>query len=466
MTITALDRGYADRAHPDCAHPAYLDDFEEFVRSLPANEPARIRALRRTAIERFAEIGFPTTKLEEWRFTNVAKVAATDFARSLPGGGEATTADVASHLFESGTRMVFIDGHFAPELSSLSGLPEGVVVDSLAHALSATPERVEPHLGHYARFEEHAFVALNTAFMADGAFIEVPPGVVIEEPIQLLFAATAATGTTSSDGPARPLVSYPRNLIVAGESSQVQVIETYVGLEQGIYLTCPVTEVVAGPNAYVDHYKVQKESIESYHLGTLQLYQDRSSNVFAHSIATGGAVVRNDTNANLDAEGCECTMDGLYVLRGDQFIDNHMRLDHAKPHCHSFELFKGILDERSRAVFNGRIYVAKDAQKTDAKQSSRALLLSKEALVNSNPQLEIFADDVKCTHGSTVGQLDDDAVFYLRSRGIGEEAARSILTYAFASDIVNRIRIEPVRKELEEFLFTRLPKGEIVRQAV
>jgi Fe-S cluster assembly protein SufD len=231
-------------------------------------------------------------------------------------------------------------------------------------------------------------------------------------------------------------------------------------------LTCAVTEIVAQESSFVDHYKVQKESVEAFHMGTLHFYQGRASHVFSHSIATGGALVRNDTNANLDAEGCECSMDGLYVLRGEQFLDNHMRLDHAKPHCNSFELFKGILDQRSRAVFNGRIYVAEDAQKTDAKQSSRALLLSKEAMVNSNPQLEIFADDVKCTHGSTVGQLDDDAIFYLRSRGIGEEAARSLLTYAFASDIVERIKIEPVRRELEEFLFARLPKGEVVRQAV
>jgi Fe-S cluster assembly protein SufD len=450
MTSTAVDR----------PHASYLTDFEQFARQLPAAEPASIGELRRRAIDYFGEVGFPTTKLEDWRFTNVSRVASASFARSRPDAAKAAATDVSDHLFESGTRLVFLDGHFAPELSSLAGLPEGVIVDSLAHAITNSPERVEPHLGQHAKFVDHPFVALNTAFMADGAFIDVPRGVTIEEPIQLLFAATGSL----VDG--KPVAAYPRNLIVAGEASHVRVIETYVGLAEASYLTCPVTEVVAADGAYVDHYKVQKESVEAYHLATLQLYQGRSSNVFSHSIATGGALVRNDTNANLDAEGSECSMDGLYVLRGNQFLDNHMRLDHAKPHCDSFELFKGILDQSSRAVFNGRIYVAQDAQKTDAKQSSRALLLSKDALVNSNPQLEIFADDVKCTHGSTVGQLDDDAVFYLRSRGIGEEAARSLLTYAFASDIVERIKIEPVRRELEEFLFDRLPKGEVVRQAV
>jgi Fe-S cluster assembly protein SufD len=449
MTTTTLDK----------PHASYLRDFETLERSLPDSEPREIRELRRRAIERFGELGFPTTKNEEWRFTNVSRVANGSFTLARAKAGGISAEQVAPHLFASGTRMVFLDGHFVPELSSLANLPDGVVVDSLAHALAATPERVLPHLGKHARFDEHAFVALNTAFMTDGAFIEVPPGVAIEEPVQLLFAATG-----NRDG--KPVVAFPRNLIVADESSHLRVIETYVGLDDVAYFTCPVTEVVAQANSFIDHYKVQKESVEAYHLGTLQLYQGPASNVFSHSIATGGALVRNDTNANLDAEGCECSMDGLYVLRGEQFLDNHMRLDHAKPHCHSFELFKGILDHRSRAVFNGRIYVAKDAQKTDAKQSSRALLLSKEALVNSNPQLEIFADDVKCTHGSTVGQLDDDAIFYLRSRGIGKEAARSLLTYAFASDIVNRIKIDPVRRELEEFLFTRLPKGEVVRQAV
>ena len=231
-------------------------------------------------------------------------------------------------------------------------------------------------------------------------------------------------------------------------------------------MTSPVTEVVAGANAVIDHYKLQRESTDAIHMATFQIHQERDSNVSSHSISWGGGLVRNDVNAVLDGEGCESTLNGLYMVEGEQQIDNHMRVDHAKPHCDSHELYKGILEGKARAVFNGLIHVHPDAQKTDAKQTNRNLLLSKEALVNSHPQLEIFADDVKCTHGSTTGHLDDIAVFYLRSRGIGEEAARSLLTYAFAADIVERIKVGAVRRELEEFLFRRLPKGEVVRQAV
>jgi Fe-S cluster assembly protein SufD len=241
-------------------------------------------------------------------------------------------------------------------------------------------------------------------------------------------------------------------------------VETYSG--EGTYLCCPVTEMTAGPASVIDHYKLQRESREAFHLATFQITGERSSRPSSHSISIGGALVRNDVNAVLDGEGIDCILNGLYLAEGRQLIDNHMRVDHVKAHCASHELYKGILDGKARAVFNGLIHVHPGAQKTDAKQSNRNLLLSSEAIANSNPQLEIFADDVRCTHGSTVGQLDDDAVFYLRSRGIGAEAARSILTYAFASDIVERIKLAPVRRDLEEFLFSLLPQGEVVRQAV
>jgi Fe-S cluster assembly protein SufD len=244
----------------------------------------------------------------------------------------------------------------------------------------------------------------------------------------------------------------------------MKLVETYAGL--GTYFTCTVTEMVAGPGAVIDHYKVQRESVDAFHMATFQVQGDRSSVPSSHSISLGGGLVRNDVNAVLDGEGIDCILNGLYLAEGRQLVDNHMRVVHAKAHCASHELYKGILDGKARAVFNGLIHVRPGAQKTDAKQSNRNLLLSRDAIANSNPQLEIFADDVKCTHGSTVGQLDDDAVFYLRSRGIGAEAARSILTYAFASDIVERIKLAPVRRDLEEFLFTRLPQGEVVRQAV
>jgi Fe-S cluster assembly protein SufD len=431
----------------------YVAEFERFQRTL--NEPAGLTAMRRQAIERFAELGFPTLRQEEWRLTNVAPVAQGSFR--WPDGDPDAVAPgrLAPHIFDAAARLVFVDGRFAPRLSAVGDLPEGVIVASLAEVLARDPGRLEPWLGRFARFDRQPFVALNTAFLRDGAFIHVPRGAVTG-PIHLLFLSSGEEG--------RPTLSFPRNLFVAGEGSQTAIVETYAG--EGAYFTAPVTELVAGPGAVIDHYKVQRESLGAFHLATFQVQGERASVPSSHSISIGGGLVRNDVNAVLDGEGIDCILNGLYFGDGRQIVDNHMRVEHAKPHCASHELYKGVLDGKSRAVFNGLIHVHKGAQKTDAKQSNRNLLLSRDAIANSNPQLEIFADDVKCTHGSTVGQLDEDAVFYLRSRGIGAEAARSLLTYAFASDIVERIKVEPVRRDLEEFLFARLPMGEVVRQAV
>lgn len=436
----------------------YLADFERHSRERldqAGSEPAFVQALRRAGLERFAALGFPTTQQEEWRLTNVAPIAQGTFQRSQGDPNGVAPEQIAAYDFPAAARLVFVDGRFSSRLSSAEALPAGVVASSLAAALAATPELVEPWLGRFAGFEQQPFVALNTAFLGDGAFIHVPRGVA-SGLIHALFLSS------SEDG--RATVSYPRNLFVAGENSQLTVVETYAGT--GAYFNCPVTELVAGRNAVVDHYKVQRESREAFHVATFQVQGERDSAPSSHSISLGGGLVRNDVNAVLGGEGIDCTLNGLYLVDGRQHVDNHMRVEHAKPHCSSHELYKGVLDGKGRAVFNGLIHVHPGAQKTDAKQSNRNLLVSREAVANSNPQLEIYADDVKCTHGSTVGQLDEDAVFYLRSRGIGEEAARSLLTWAFASDIVERIKVEPVRKDLEEFLFARLPKGEIVRQAV
>ena len=439
----------------DDTRARYVAEFEGL--RAQAAEPEPVQALRRRGIERFAEVGFPTIKQENWRFTNVAPIARTEFRRA-DGPADVPASTLALYAYPGVHRLVFVDGFFAPDLSDLGELPQGVVAGSLKQALAERPELVVPHLGRYADMERHPFTALNSAFFSDGAFLFVPPGRVVERPIQLLYVATAAGG---------PKVSFPRNLFIAGEASQALVVEDYItGPADSTPFTCSVTEVEAEAGAVLDHYRIQQESRDSYHVALFQIHQERSSNVRSHTVTTGGALVRNDTGVVLDGEGADCTLNGLYVVNGQQLVDNHMWIDHAKPHCHSFELFKGILDERARAVFNGRIHVHPGAQKTDAKQSNRNLLLSREALVNSNPQLEIFADDVKCTHGSTVGQLDPEAVFYLRSRGIGDDAATSLLIYAFASDIVQRIKVDPVREQLAEFLFTRLPKGEIVRQAV
>ncbi len=444
----------------------FLDAFERVSASRAGHEPGRLAEMRRDAIGRFGELGFPTTKLEEWRSTNIRPIVETDFAVAEAAADPAKASSVSVPAIErfryAGTaELVFVNGRLDPELSRLEELPEGVLVSSLADAWREHPDLVEPYLGHYASFENHAFVALNSALHEDGAFVFIPRGVVVERPVHVLHVGARGAGTGA---PAR----FPRNLFVAEENSQAKVIEQYATAEgsAGSYLVSPVTEVVLAPNAVVDHYKLQRESTEAFHLATFQMQLDRSSNFSTHSISWGGAIVRNDVNAVLDGEGCEATLNGLYMVEGDQLVDNHMRVDHVQPNCDSHELFKGILEGQARAVFNGRIFVHPGAQKTDAKQTNRNLLLSPAALVHSNPQLEIFADDVKCTHGSTVGELDDIAVFYLRSRGIGEVAARSLLTYAFAADIVERIRIPEVRQDLEEFLFRRLPRGEVVRQAV
>ncbi|HEX3553258.1 MAG TPA: Fe-S cluster assembly protein SufD [Thermoanaerobaculia bacterium] len=438
----------------------YFADFERFQRERhpAATEPAFVQALRRAGLERFSALGFPDTRQEEWRLTNVAPIVQGSFHRAVGDPNAVGPEQIAAYDFPAAARLVFVDGRFSTRLSSLAGtpaLPAGMVVTSLAEALASTPGLVEPWLGQLAGFEQQPFVALNTAFLGDGAFIHVPRGVA-SGLIHVLFLSS------SEDG--RATVSYPRNLFVASESSQLTVVETYAGT--GAYFNCPVTELVAGPNAVVDHYKVQRESREAFHVATFQVQGERNSVPRSHSISLGGGLVRNDVNAVLAGEGIDCILNGLYLVDGRQHLDNHMRVEHAKPHCASHELYKGVLDGKARAVFNGLIHVHKGAQKTDAKQSNRNLLLSRDAIANSNPQLEIYADDVKCTHGSTVGQLDEDAVFYLRSRGIGQEAARSLLTWAFASDIVERIQVEPVRRDLEEFLFARLPKGEVVRQAV
>ena len=433
----------------------YLEGFERLLTDLGSREPERIGRLRRAAADRFGALGFPTTRQEEWRFTNVAPIAGTAFDLEPTSDG-VSREDLEPFLYEGTQQLVLVNGRFVPELSNVEELPEGVVVSNLEEAWKSHPELIEPHLG-FAKFNEHTFVALNTALHRDGAFLFFPKGVVVEKPINIIHL-----GKTGVE----PFACFPRFLMVAEESSQATVVEQYGTIGDGAYFTCPVIEVVVGPNSSIDHYKLQRESTDAFHVATFQLLQDRDSNFSSHSISWGGGLVRNDVNAVLDGEGCESTLNGLYMVEGTQLVDNHMRVEHAKAHCDSHELFKGILEGHARAVFNGRIYVHKGAQKTDAKQTNRNLLLSKNAVANSNPQLEIFADDVRCTHGSTVGQLDDLGVFYLRSRGIGEEAARSLLTYAFAADIVERIKVPAVRQELEEFLFRRLPKGDVVRQAV
>ena len=433
-----------------------LFDPETFAQGL-ADQPAEVADLRRRGRSHFEAVGIPTVREEEWRFTNLAPIGKTSFCRAEDVSIDGLTIEkIQPFKIPECLDLVFVNGRFSPELSETGALGEGVVAGSLAEALRQTPELVVAHLGQHADLD-HPFVALNSANLLDGAFIHVPRGTKVAPTLHLLFIAT--TGE-------EPVAVYPRNLIVVGESAELTVVESYSGFGGEKYLTCSVTEIVGQANSTIDHYRLGHESLEAFHLGTLAIHLERDAQYFTHSVNHGGGIVRNDIRAYLGGEGIHCTLNGLYLARETQLVDHHMWVDHAKPHCNSYELFKGILEDRSRAVFNGRILVHQDAQKTDAKQSSQHLLLSDNAIAHSNPQLEIYADDVKCTHGSTTGHLDDEAIFYLRSRGIGEEAARSLLTYAFAGEVLEEIRLETVRKDLEEFLFTRLPKGDIVRQAV
>ncbi len=423
----------------------YQAHFSQIEKEGGRNGQAWARKIRAAAMSCFSEMGFPTVRDEEWKYTNVAPIANIPFQpaplesrRLAPDGVERFSSGMIEAI-----RVVFVDGYYSPELSSLRRLPQGVQVGSLAAALHGEAGWVQLHLARYADYRQHAFVALNTALMRDGAFVYVPEGRIVAEPIHLLFISTGGKEAT---------VSHPRNLMVIGKGGQATIVESYVALEKKVYFTNAVTELVVGENAVVEHYKLQQESAEAFHIATLQVCLDRNGRCSSHSIALGGALVRNEVNAVLDGEGGECALNGFYMVSGEQHVDNHTRIDHVKPHCTSRELYKGVLDGRSKGVFNGKIYVHKAAQKTDAKQTNNNLLLSRDALIDTKPQLEIYNNDVKCAHGSTIGQLDQDSIFYLRSRGISAEAARSLLTYAFASDVISRIRIEPMRAHLDKLL--------------
>jgi Fe-S cluster assembly protein SufD len=430
------------------AQDLYLSRFEQLLARRGASDPAWLTTIRRAALDRFAHLRFPTTRDEEWRFTNVGPIADTPFGEAA--AAPVTRADLAPFLVKqlSCTSLVFVNGRFAPQLSSLLPVPRGAQVTSLAGVLASDPGLADPYFTRCAGYEKQAFTALNTAFTEDGAFVYVPARTVVPEPIHLIYFTTTST----------PAVTHPRTIIVVGDNSQVKVVETYAGARGDHYFTNAVTEIVCGERSVAEHYRVQRESFAAYHVSSTHLYLEKASTFSQQNIVFGGAIVRNDVGAVLDAEGIECTLNGLYLGNGRRLIDNHTAIDHAKPHCASHEIYKGMLDDHARGVFNGKIFVREDAQKTDAKQTNQVLLLSDDATINTKPQLEIYADDVKCTHGATVGQLDEESLFYLRARGIGREQARAILVHAFASDIIDRVTIEPLRAALEDALLAQLPK--------
>ncbi|MFN8008146.1 MAG: Fe-S cluster assembly protein SufD [Terriglobia bacterium] len=431
----------------------YLSSFADLQRTKNGLEPAWLKTLRQTAIDSFEQKGFPSVHDEEWRFSNIAPIVKTPFKPATPQGHKLTEKKIQPWSLGSweNHRLVFVNGAFSAELSSLSSLPPGVTLSGLSQAMNTHSSIIQSFLARNASTEPESFAALNTALFQDGPFIHIPRGVVLEKPIHVLFVMTA----DSQD----PVVSHPRSLLIAESSSQVQVVESYVGLGRGVYFNNALSEIIAGENARVEHYHFQREKVNAFHVSNFQGQVARDAHISNFNISLGGAFVRNNVSVVLNGEGAEATLNGFYLVNGTQHVDNHTSIDHAKPHCNSFELYKGILDGRARAVFNGRIIVRPDAQKTDSKQTNKNLILSEEALVNTNPQLEIYADDVKCTHGATIGQLDAESIFYLRSRGIGYDEARHLLTYAFASELNSQIQIEPLRAELESILFTRLAEG-------
>ena len=414
-----------------------------------AAQPRWVLQARESAISKFERLGFPTTRLEQWRFTSVAPITERTFDLApFSNNDAAVRADerLFGALSSPAAVAVCVNGQFVSKGTDRDRLQKGVQILSLEGILNVNPAVVEPYLAKLELTQTNAFTSLNTAFLRDGIVVMVAPGAVIEGPIELLFASV-------SDGTAT--VSHPRLLIVAGESSQATIVERYVG--QGAAFTNAVGEVWLGANAVLDHYKLQEEPADAFHIASMFMHADRSANFSSHSLTFGGRLVRNDVIAVLDGEGIDCTLNGLYVSRDRQLVDNHTTIDHAMPHCGSHEVYKGILTDQSRAVFNGKIIVRPDAQKTDAKQTNKALLLSDDANINTKPELEIFANDVKCTHGAAIGQLDEDAMFYLRARGLGVAEARALLVHAFAGDILNRIKVMPVREHLEDLLTAWLP---------
>jgi len=405
--------------------------------------------IRRGAFEAFREQGFPTLRQEDWRFTRTKSIQERDFAvvEEYRANGlvdkfeEMTFADAGCH------RVVIVDGHFAPDLSRIGTLPAGVTLSSLSEALEKTPDLVQEHLGSCVDVAANPFVALNTAFVREGVFLHLADGVAVEAPFHFAFLTTG-TGT----------VAHPRALVVAGKGAEATVVESWASTGAD-YFNNAVTEFVCGENASINHCRVQHEDRSAFHVATQQARMGRNARYSTENISLGGALVRNDVGSWLGGEGIDCRMDGLYLAGGRQHVDNHTFIRHAEPHCHSFELYKGILAGKARGVFNGRIQVDIDAQKTDAKQENNCILLSDDARINTNPQLEIFADDVKCTHGATVGQLDENAVFYLRSRGIPAAESRNILIHAFAGEVLERVKVEDLRARLEVELFWWLSKS-------
>ena len=430
--------------------------FEEAFRALiegdGAEAPARVQSLRSAAFDTFRRLGFPTTKNEDWHYTSVAPIVEHDYLHITTPSGDVQRAALAPFLFGRSEwhTLVFVNGRHAPELSNTGGLPKGVKLLDLRRAWAEAPDLAEP-LGSITSYGDRAFTALNTAFMHDGAVLHVERDVEVEMPIHLLFVTDAVAAKS---------MMHPRNLIVVGRNAKAKIIESYVSLSDAVYFTNAVTEVSVGDGATLHHYKMQREGMRAFHVGTIATRQARDSHYISFSLAIGGSLTRTNIYTTLAGEGCGATLNGLYMLDGEQHCDHQTLIVHAQPNCFSRELYKGVLDGQSHGVFNGKVYVDPIAQKTDGKQTNNTLLLSDKAQIDTKPQLEIFADDVKCTHGATVGRLDEQALFYMKSRGVSRQLARELLTYAFAADVLETIEQDSVREELERMTLQRFTRGE------
>lgn len=413
----------------------YLSAFSDFEKSATSRQLPWLCDLRQSAFARFCEVGFPSTHEEDWRFTNVSALAETNF-QLLRGREKLSSARLVPYrMAASVAQLVFVDGAFAPELSEVRNVPKGVIATGLAAQLAANPDSLKAHLGSYLNIQRDAFCALNTAFAEDGAYIHISAGLAVDEPFHVLYVSTNST----------PSVTYPRNLVIAEVGSQATIVEEYVSLAESASFCNSVTELVAGENSTLSHFYIERENKKTFNISTLRTQQSRNSNVHSHSVLLGGGLVRNNVHAVLAGEGGECLINGLFSGNGHQHMDNYMLVEHVSPHCGSRQFYNGVLDDHASGVFHGRIIVHKDAQKTDAKQTNRNLLLSDDAHIDTKPQLEIYADDVKCTHGATIGQIDQEALFYLRSRGFDEAAARKLLLLAFAGECLDRMNTGSAR---------------------
>jgi Fe-S cluster assembly protein SufD len=431
---------------------SYQEAFRVLQESRKESRVSWLERLRENAMNSFQELGFPSVKDEEWKYTNVAPIARVDFEPLISAdaaGHEADAMQLASFgvVEAAESQLVFVNGELRNDLSSLTGLPEEVVAIDISKAIADErySEIVRKHLARSADYVNNGFTALNTAFVSHGAFVYLPKNVIVKAPLHLLFISDGAQ-----------TASFPRVLVVAAENSSATLIESYVSTHDAQYFTNAVVEVVLKEGARLEHNKVQRESIEAFHVATTVADLGPNSSYDTTTITFGAQLSRHDIGVVMDHEGAECWIDGLYLVTTGQHADTHSVIDHKKPHCTSHQLYKGILDGKSRAVFNGKIFVRHDAQKTDAMQTNKNLLLSNEARVDTKPQLEILADDVKCAHGAAVGQIDEDELFYLETRGIHHDLARNLLTYGFAEEVIGKIKVDSIRAQLDEAVLNRL----------